>query len=48
MYIKLTGFPFPISAILAILNHKRYATRFMIGGFINLIISVILIAVMKI
>jgi YVTN family beta-propeller protein len=41
-------FPFAISAILAILNHEKYATRFMIGGFINLIISVILIAVMKI
>jgi YVTN family beta-propeller protein len=40
-------FPFAISAILAILNHEKYATRFMIGGFINLILSVILIAIMK-
>jgi YVTN family beta-propeller protein len=40
-------FPFAISAILAILNHEKFATRFMIGGFINLIISVILIAIMK-
>ena len=42
-------FPFAISAILAIIKHdKAYATRLMIAGFINLIISVILISMMRI
>ena len=32
-------FPFAISAILETLNHEKYATRFMIGGFINLFLE---------
>ena len=40
-------FPFAISAIVAIINHERFATRLMIAGFINLMISVILIAIMR-
>jgi YVTN family beta-propeller protein len=41
-------FPFTISAILAVINIEKYASRLMIGGFVNLIIAVILIAIMKI
>jgi YVTN family beta-propeller protein len=41
-------FPFAISAILAVIKQdKEYATRLMIAGFINLIISVILISLMR-
>jgi YVTN family beta-propeller protein len=40
-------FPFAISAVLAVRNHDKYAIRLMIAGFINLMISVILIAIMR-
>ena len=41
-------FPFAISAVMGVTNKKKIATRLMIAGFINLMISVILIAIMKI
>jgi YVTN family beta-propeller protein len=40
-------FPFAISAIIGVTKTERFATRLMIAGFINLMISVILIAIMK-
>ena len=40
-------FPFAISAIVGAANREKFATRLMIAGFINLMISVILIAIMK-
>jgi YVTN family beta-propeller protein len=40
--------PFAISAIVAANGKERFATRLMIAGFINLIISAVLIAIMKI
>ena len=41
-------FPFAISAIIGITRNEKFATRLMIAGFINLMISVMLIAIMKI
>jgi YVTN family beta-propeller protein len=40
-------FPFAISAVVAVRNYDEFATRLMIAGFINLMISIILIAIMK-
>jgi YVTN family beta-propeller protein len=40
-------FPFAISAIIGVTRREKFATRLMIAGFINLMISIILIAVMK-
>src|SRR5215212_929382 len=40
-------FPFAISAIIGVTRREKFATRLMIAGFINLMISVILIAIMK-
>ena len=40
-------FPFAISAVLAVRNYDKFAIRLMIAGFINLIISIILIAIMR-
>jgi peptidoglycan/LPS O-acetylase OafA/YrhL len=40
-------FPFAISAIVAVTNHERFATHLMVAGFVNLLISTILIIVMK-
>jgi YVTN family beta-propeller protein len=40
-------FPFAISAIIGVTKHEGFATRLMIAGFINLMISVVLIAGMK-
>jgi DNA-binding beta-propeller fold protein YncE len=40
-------FPFAISAVLAVRNYDKFATRLMIAGFINLMISVVLIALMR-
>jgi YVTN family beta-propeller protein len=40
-------FPFAISVIVAVNDREKFATRLMIAGFINLMISVILIAVMR-
>jgi hypothetical protein len=40
-------FPFAISAILAITKRYDFALRLMVAGFINLMISVILIALMR-
>jgi YVTN family beta-propeller protein len=40
-------FPFAISAVLAVRNYDKFAIRLMIAGFINLMISVILIAIMR-
>jgi hypothetical protein len=37
-------FPFPISIIASLVNYNKFAMRLMIAGFINLMISVILIA----
>jgi hypothetical protein len=39
--------PFTISVIMALTNHEKLSTRLMIAGFLNLIISTILIVVMK-
>ena len=39
-------FPFAISAIFAVTKKEGLATRLMIAGFINLMISVILIAIL--
>ena len=36
-------FPFAISAIIGVTKNEKFATRLMIAGFINLMISVILI-----
>ena len=41
-------FPFAISAVMGVINKDRIASRLMIAGFINLMISVILIAIMRI
>jgi DNA-binding beta-propeller fold protein YncE len=41
-------FPFAISAVLAVRNYDKFAIRLMIAGFINLMISVVLIAIMRI
>jgi hypothetical protein len=40
-------FPFAISAIMGVTKTEKIATRLMIAGFINLMISVILIAILK-
>ena len=40
-------FPFAISVIVAVNDREKFATRLMIAGFINLMISVILIAIMR-
>jgi DNA-binding beta-propeller fold protein YncE len=40
-------FPFAISAVVAVRNYDEFATRLMIAGFINLMISIILIAIMR-
>jgi YVTN family beta-propeller protein len=40
-------FPFAISAVLAITRREKFAIRLMIAGFINLMISVTLIALMR-
>jgi hypothetical protein len=40
-------FPFAISAVLAVRNSDKFAIRLMVAGFINLMISVILIAIMR-
>jgi YVTN family beta-propeller protein len=40
-------FPFAISAVVAVRNYDPFATRLMIAGFINLMISIILIAIMR-
>lgn len=41
-------FPFTISVIMALTNRNDYATRLAIAGFVNLIISTILIVLMKV
>ena len=41
-------FPFAISVIVAITNHERFATHLLIAGFVNLLISTIIIIGMKI
>jgi YVTN family beta-propeller protein len=40
-------FPFALSAIIGVTRREKLATRLMIAGFLNLMISTILIAVMK-
>jgi DNA-binding beta-propeller fold protein YncE len=40
-------FPFAISAVLEVINREKFAMRLMIAGFINLMISVVLIAIMR-
>lgn len=40
-------FPFAISAVLEVINREKFAMRLMIAGFINLMVSVILIAIMR-
>ncbi|MBA3750220.1 MAG: YncE family protein [Nitrosopumilus sp.] len=40
-------FPFAISAVIAIRNHEHFAMTLMIAGFLNLMISVLLIALMR-
>jgi YVTN family beta-propeller protein len=40
-------FPFAISAVVAVRNHEKFAISLMIAGFINLMISILLIALMK-
>ena len=40
-------FPFALSAIIAATKNKKFATRLMLAGFINLMISVILISIMR-
>jgi hypothetical protein len=40
-------FPFAISAVLEVVNHEKFAMRLMIAGFINLMVSVMLIAIMR-
>ena len=42
-----TVFPFAISTIASLISYQKFAMRMTIAGFINLIISVILIAQMK-
>ncbi len=41
-------FPFALSVIMAVTNRESFAGRLMLAGFINLMISVILIVIMKI
>lgn len=40
-------FPFAISAVIAIRNQEHFAMTFMIAGFLNLMISVFLVALMR-
>ena len=40
-------FPFAISAVFATMEQKGLATRLMVAGFINLMIAVLLLAIMK-
>lgn len=40
-------FPFAISAVVAVRKYDKFATRLMIAGFLNLMISIILIAIMR-
>ena len=40
-------FPFAISAIATLLNFKQFGIRFMIAGFVNLMVSIILIVLMR-
>ena len=40
-------FPFAISAIFAVGKHQGLAVRLMIAGFVNLMVSIILLAIMK-
>lgn len=40
-------FPFAISAVIGITMREKLATRLMIAGFINLMVSIILIAIMR-
>jgi hypothetical protein len=40
-------FPFAISTIAALTNHPKFSIRLMVSGFINLMISIILIAFIK-
>ena len=40
-------FPFAISAVLEVINREKFAMRLMVAGFINLMVSVILIAIMR-
>jgi YVTN family beta-propeller protein len=41
-------FPFALSVIMAIINRENLATKLTLAGFINLIISIILIVIMKV
>ena len=40
-------FPFAMSAIVVLAKHTKFGTRFMIAGFINLIVSIILLTLIS-
>jgi hypothetical protein len=47
MITAIVIFPFTISAVVTVRNHDKFAIRLMIAGFIDLMISIILIVVMR-
>jgi YVTN family beta-propeller protein len=40
-------FPFAISAIFSVVNHLAFGTRLMVAGFVNLMVSIIIITIIK-
>jgi hypothetical protein len=40
-------FPFAISAIFSVVNHLAFGTRMMVAGFVNLMVSIIIITIIK-
>lgn len=40
-------FPFALSAIFSVVNHLAFGTRLMVAGFVNLMVSIIIITIIK-
>ena len=40
-------FPFAISAIFSVVNRVEFGTRLMVAGFVNLMTSIVIIAIIK-